>query len=113
MTIITVDIDEKSKPKLLAAYKKAICYGRTRVTETTHGFHLRIESDVEDPWEILRIRRILGDDPKRIQHDRILIEMGHPELSNRLFEWKRPLGSKEFVKEKPFDILKLCRGDDE
>jgi hypothetical protein len=102
--LITLDLDTKHKPTLLAAYRKALRYGRTRVTETTHGWHLYIESDIADPWEILGIRRLLGDDPKRLEHDKVLIELGHPELSNRLFQWKRPLGSKEFVKEKPVQM---------
>ena len=101
---ITVDIDDKSKQTLLAAYHKALKYGTTKVTETTHGWHLRIDSDIEDPMEIIRIRRIIGDDPKRIEHDLVFIEVGHPELANRLFEWKRPLGSKEFVKERPYKM---------
>lgn len=56
-----------------------------------------------------RIRKLLGDDPKRIEHDIILIGLGHEELANRLFECKEVKG--KFVREKAFDILKLCRGD--
>lgn len=103
---ITIDLDDKREANLLAAYAKAEKYGKTTVTETTKGWHLRIESDIEDPWKILKIRRLLGDDPKRMEHDKIFIELGHPELANRLFEWKRPLGSKEFVKERPYKIEK-------
>lgn len=108
---ITIDIDTKDRANLLDKYGKALKYGRTTVTETRKGFHLRIRSDIEDPLEILRIRKLLGDDPKRLQHDKVLIELGHQELANRLFQWKKVDG--HFLKEKPFDILKLCRGDDE
>jgi hypothetical protein len=102
--VITVDLDTTSKQKLLAAYRKALKYGKTRVTQTTKGWHLRIDSPIEDPWEMLNIRYLIGDDPKRIEHDKIFIELGHPELANRLFEWKRPLGSKKYVKEKPYKM---------
>jgi hypothetical protein len=111
--MITVDIDSKDIPTLTETYHKALSYGKTRVTETTKGYHLRIRNKIRDPLEIIRIRRILGDDPKRIEHDLILIELGHPELANRLFKWKRQLGSKEFVKEKPFDVRKLNGGENE
>jgi hypothetical protein len=111
--MITVDIDSKNMPNLSATYRKALKYGKTRVKETTHGFHMRIKSNIKDPLEIIRIRRILGDDPKRIEHDLVLIKLGHPELANRLFERKRQLGSKEFVKEKPFDVHKLQGGENE
>jgi len=111
--MITVDIDSKDIPNLRSVYHKALGYGKTRVTETTHGFHMRIKSNIKDPLEIIRIRRILGDDQKRIEHDLILIELGHPELANRLFQWKRQLGSKEFVKEKAFDVHRLNGGENE
>lgn len=101
--MITVDIDSPSKAKLLSTYRKALSYGRTKVTKTAHGgFHLRIDSDIEDPLEIIRIRRLLGDDPKRIEHDKILILLGHPELANRLFEAKKVNG--KYVKERPFEM---------
>lgn len=67
---------------------------------------MRIDSAVEDPLEICRIRKSLGDDPKRIEHDKVLIQLGHPELANRLFEAKKVNG--KYVKEKPFDILKFA-----
>jgi len=40
----------------------------------------------------------------RLEHDRILIEMGHPELANRLFERKKRLSDKKWVYEKPFKM---------
>jgi hypothetical protein len=103
--MITVDLDTKSMPNLSAAYGKALRYGRTRVTETTKGYHLRIHSDIRDPLEICRIRKLIGDDPKRIEHDMVFIELGHEELANRLFEYKKVNG--EYVREKPFDVRKL------
>lgn len=69
----TLDLDSKNKADLLATYRKALRYGKTRVAETSKGYHLRTETEIEDPLEIIRIRRILGDDPKRIEHDLILI----------------------------------------
>ena len=104
MVEITIDIDSEDRANLLAIYSKAKKYGKTRVTKTAKGFHLRISSHIEDPWEILRIRRIIGDDPKRLAHDVALIQLGHPELANRLFQCKRPLGSKGFVKERPVEM---------
>ncbi|HUW48853.1 MAG TPA: hypothetical protein VMW36_08960 [Patescibacteria group bacterium] len=108
---ITIDIDSKDRANLLDKYRKALRFGKTQVTETVKGFHLRISSHVEDPWEILRIRHLIGDDTKRIEHDKVLIQLGHPELANRLFEAKKVNG--KYVKEKHFDILKLKRSDNE
>jgi hypothetical protein len=105
MSQITLDLDSKNIPNLLEKYRNAQRIGKTRVTETTKGFHMRIQSNIEDPMEIIRIRRILGDDPKRIKHDMVLIKIGHPELANRLFEYKKVNG--KYVREKPFDIRKL------
>ena len=99
--MITIDIDSKDRANLLATYTKAKKHGETDVTETAHGFHLRIHSRIKDIWEIQRIRKILGDDPKRLEHDEIMIRMGYPELANRLFERKKRLRDRKWIREKP------------
>jgi hypothetical protein len=102
--MITLDIDTKDRSKMLSTYYKASKYGETTVAETGHGFHYRIQSDIEDPWEILRIRQLLGDDPKRIERDKIVIQLGCPEIANRLFERKKVKG--KYTVEKPINPLK-------
>lgn len=97
--MITIDLDTKDKDRLRETYGKAKRYGKVSVAETAKGYHLRIESDIEDPWEIWGTRLLLGDDLKRLKHDKILIEMGFPELANRLFEIKKMNG--KYVREKP------------
>lgn len=104
-TVITIDVDSKNIPNLLEKYRNAQRFGKTSVTETTKGFHLRIQSNIKDPLEICRIRKLIGDDPKRIEHDMIFIDIGYPELANRLFEYKKVNG--KYVKERNFDIRKL------
>lgn len=105
--VITVDLDSKDKANLLDKYREALRFGKTEVTETVKGFHLRIHSRIKDIWEIQRIRKLLGDDLRRLEHDEIVIRMGYPELANRLFERKKPLGSRKWVREKPVKLEEL------
>jgi len=66
-----LDIDEKKMARfnlvlLLKLFPKGVMYRRTR-----HGYHfyLPVECTTENFVYCLVLRRVLGDDPLRIEHD--------------------------------------------
>ncbi len=92
---VGIDIDNHSGYELLKTYLNARKYGRVRTWYTKHGFHLIIYLNKSiSIKDTIMLRRILGDDIKRLWFDEIKIELGLTNLIDTLFEWKKyPDGS--------------------
>jgi len=87
---IGLDLDRKNRFELLRRYFNAKNLGKVIVTETRHGFHLRIFVERDIPLEkTLELRRILGDDAERLGYDELKLQVGLEDWIDTLFEVKK------------------------
>jgi len=90
---IGVDLDTKNRFNMLKTYFNGLRLGETRVYETNHGFHVKIEKLVNVD-ENMEARRTLGDDIKRLEIDEKKIDIGLFRFVDTLFTHKKyPDGS--------------------
>ena len=72
---IGVDLDRPSDLELLKAYVNASMIAPTELYRTRRGYHLKILVEA-DPETNLKIRRLLGDDPRRLEIDEARVLSG-------------------------------------
>lgn len=97
--MITLDLDNKSRRKATnaALFLKVILKLPTRLRESSSrkGWHVKaflLDWPMEDQ---LKLRKLLGDDPRRIQKDRQRIKIG--AATQILFTSKNNLESTKWV----------------
>ena len=104
-----IDLDRPSQLQLLRSYFNAKAFfphSRIEVTETGHGFHIRIYRTCPSIEKNLDVRRNLGDDPNRLMFDEN--RKVHPLLHDwvdTLFSVKLDKG--KLTAEQPCNVLSL------
>ena len=89
---LTLDLDTADRWTVESAVDRLRVMGlEPQVYQTRNGFHViaRFPKDwkMHSFWELIQIRRDLGDDPKRIQHDIFRVGLGLP--TDVLFQIRR------------------------
>jgi len=69
---ITVDMDFPTEVEVLRAYNylKTLGTPKARISSSGKGIHLKVHGYEPDSDKVERIRRLLGDDNKRVDIDR-------------------------------------------
>lgn len=96
---LTLDIDGENRNdadvKMLSRYYNVhYVYGIFPAVDLTrHGYHERAFVD-DDQADMLEMRRVFGDDPKRILHS----EQANRRCDNVLWSWKQGFQNQKDVK---------------
>jgi hypothetical protein len=106
---VGVDLDHPSQLQLLKSYfnaKAFFLHSQIEVTETGHGFHIRIYHACPSIEKNLDARRNLGDDPNRLMFDE------NRKVHLLLHDWVDTLFSLKLNKgkltaEEPCNVLSL------
>jgi hypothetical protein len=116
---ISVDIDGKhlkEEPlKLLRVYftlRNMFPFAEVYVEKTFHGYHIKaIDKSLKNVpiQKKVDFREALGDDPDRIEHDKISIKTGIPYFADTLFTVKFHRSGERYVVERNyFPLLIPC-----
>jgi len=89
---LTLDLDTSDYWVVAEAVDKLRVMGlKPQVFKTRNGYHVIARFPKDWPprgfWELIQLRRDLGDDPKRIQHDIFRVGLGLP--TDILFQIRR------------------------
>lgn len=100
---ISVDIDNEDgignlRPlNIFFTLKGMFPNSKVTMLKTRHGFHIKaVGEEIADipPENRIDIRESLGDDPLRIEYDRLKLKLGCPFLVDVLFTMKRDFDGK-------------------
>ncbi len=100
-----IDRDSHNELRLLATFINASSLGQTHVARTNHGYHFRTELNCSLETA-MQLRRMLGDDNKRVAVDELKIRHGLTEMVDTLFFGKLDDNWKWHY-EQPVNVLAL------
>jgi len=73
-------------------------FGKVSTEYTKKGFHIKIRlSRPVSHDQALDIRRLLCDDPKRLEYDEFRLRVGDLDSFDTLFDWKKGYLNQAFI----------------